>query len=386
MPTIDTTFTSDDKQIIAAYQRQQKELDRLKAKMNEVGAAGGRAGNLQAKLINRQTSQLFRLASTYIGVTGVISGLTSAYQEQKQIVEELADAANRYQAAVSRIGVRGGISAASADKIAGGLDATPENATKAIEAVLSQGPVKGGEQRLAQLAGLAVDARRMGADPETAGKMLGALDKLNQGQASDDALRNQFAMAMKQGLDVADVAKFADVDSLSGKQRGERAKLIKELTDPSGQAYAIAQGNYEGTALGASQLAREDVEIRQAKKGRVERLQAQQAQFFAEQFEREYQNAGAAERWLAQGNYAFREFTHRNVAGMDAGEAAAKAYKLTRSAESAADPELNRSLDRVMESSARAMQEASADLKAAAAAMNAPRPTYAPLPDAEKGR
>lgn len=377
MPKIDTQFTSDDQAVIAAYHRQQVELDKLKRKLQETNKAAGKGAGDQNKLLDGQKGKLKEVAESFVGVSAVVGALTSAYKEQQAVVAALAKQTIAYQATISKLSLPTGLSPDQVDAIAGRLNATPETAAAAIAAVQGQGPVA--PQRLEQLAGLATDARRVGVDAETAGGLFGALHKLDP-KATAAQLQDRFVVASQQGIGASEITKYADVSSLDGKGRFERGKLLKQL-DASPGGYAQASAAFAGSNIGQVQLGQQDLEIAQANASRLEKIQSLKSDLYGKAFDAESQRGGLLREFAADTGYNVRKFIS-TATGVDQGTAAQQAYNRDavarrQSGRDTRTPEELAALDKQIEAINR--------MEAAATALNR-RPTYAGLQNAEGGQ
>lgn len=90
--------TADDKDIIAAFKRMQKELENAKQKMKELGDTGEKAGKKQASAVDSSIASLGKMAAGWVSVQAAIQLANAEYQNyldrQKEAAKETISTAD----------------------------------------------------------------------------------------------------------------------------------------------------------------------------------------------------------------------------------------------------------------------------------------------------
>ena len=97
MAEIVTKFSSDDKEMIAAFQRQQKEIDKLRDKLKEAKEEGRKAGDESAasadkagKSYQKWEGKLADIAGGYLSVRGAIAFVNNELRDQLALQDKVA--------------------------------------------------------------------------------------------------------------------------------------------------------------------------------------------------------------------------------------------------------------------------------------------------------
>lgn len=230
--------TADDKDIIAAFKRMQKELEATKQKMREQANESGKAQKQSESWLKSQGSDLQGMVAGWVSVTQAISVVTSAYQKLRQETQALGEAHRKLSGDTVRAISRSG-DLANAQQIESAIGsvkgATREQAQLAFEGISQAAPGMNLDRRLAIMREVAPLAAS-GADVGQMGNIAAKIGNILPGKSANDIVDITAAMRQRLGEDFARVG--GDEFELA------MARLVQTGMNPE-QAAAIGLAGVE---------------------------------------------------------------------------------------------------------------------------------------------
>lgn len=256
MPVVSTTFTSDDKEVIKAWQREQREIAKTRSEMERLRGETNSGASASDRFLNSAFKGTGRLVSSFVSLSAAAGVLTSLFNEQEKRLDGLAKKGEAYRDSLKSVGGQSGniLPPSSLNQILLNGTGTRETRKQVFEGITSQG--RFGREELAGLTELGAQGSKFGADSKTFGSLVGALAK-GMPELDAQGRLDAAASAYEQGIDPQEIAKLlGGGKKLDAQGRMERSKLLKNLGGSSG-TFARLSGEYAADPLGRAELAKQ---------------------------------------------------------------------------------------------------------------------------------
>ncbi len=206
MADIVTKFSSDDKEMIVAFERQEKLLAKMREQLTQVKKAGEEAAeshNKGAEFLVEQVGALKTMAAGYFTVEKAIEVVSEAYGEWAEQIDQLSEKHEEFERAIIRTIAKTG-ELKNATQITHALEsikgATPEQGRQAYEAISGSAPMIGLGKKL-ELAKETAPMGATGIDLNEFGSVAGQLAKIFPGKTPQDIADMTAALQRQTGSD-----------------------------------------------------------------------------------------------------------------------------------------------------------------------------------------
>jgi hypothetical protein len=230
--------TADDKDVIAAFKRMQKELETVKQKQKQANDEAKKGASESGKFLKEGVGELRNMVGQWVSVGTVVGLAASAYQNLRAETEKLGQAHQKLAQDITRTISKSGdlANGARIESALGSINgATREQAAAAFSGVSSAAPGLALGQRLALTTEVAKQAPT-GADLNQLGNITAKVANLMPGKSANDVSDIVAAMRQRTGEDFSRVG--------GDEFEASTAKLIAAGMSPE-QAMSIGLAGVE---------------------------------------------------------------------------------------------------------------------------------------------